>query len=88
MAFFGALSFPFLPMILEVITRKFSFIPLDILNTALFSSSQIFSIISIAICGVLLNDIQWASALIIVILMFFYVFILFFVHTLDKDVKN
>ena len=87
-AMFGLTSFPVMPVLLELLTRKFSNIPYHVSNTVLFVSSQIFSVIMQFVLGKVFNVFPANGGVICVVsILYMMTAMFYFLKDVDNEVS-
>jgi hypothetical protein len=87
-AAFGVASFPVLPVMLELLTRKFENIPFHVTNTVMFVTSQLFSVIMQTILGRVMDSFPADGGVIAVVsIIWMITCTLFFIKDIDNHVE-
>lgn len=87
-AIFGLASFPVMPVLLELLTRKFDNIPYHVSNTVLFVSSQIFSVLMQTILSNVFDAFPVTAGVICVVVILYMMITMFaFLKDVDNDVS-
>ena len=84
---FGFATFPIIPVVMELTTRKFDKIPIYFTNTVLFVSSQIFTIFLQFFSGMAFDHMKQAGIFVIIMISYLYLFIFWFLKDIDNNVK-
>lgn len=87
LSIFGTFSFPIIPTIMELATRKFNEIPIYFTNTLFFLTSQLLTIILQVISGYVFDNIQFAGTLIMSMVIYMYVVLLIPLTKIDNEIN-
>jgi hypothetical protein len=82
----GFASFPVLPVILELLTRKFDNIPFHVTNTVLFVASQLFSVFMQTIFGLVMDNSADGGVIVVICIILMLTSTLYFIRYIDNNV--